>query len=243
VKKIFRIIFFSFALIELYGDDDKIWGFWFPEPDIQGTRQELKLEFEYHLEKNNGFESDAYFQYHKQLLENYTIYGTMAYPGNGGIFLIINIEIITRDEYILSMINNIDSESPIPAFSEGTIRMVFLDEDTVYFATVSDDESGTYNHFFRGPNDLKYRAMVTDAYYPERAGIPRYTQIQEERKRLEEQKKVVEQEEHNEIKTVINEGVTQQPGTALSLIIALAAAGVLLAAVVVVLLVRQKKRQ
>jgi hypothetical protein len=83
------------------------------------------------------------------------------------------------------MINNIDSESPIPVFSEGAVRMVFFDEDTIYFETVSDDKSGTYNHFFRGISDLKYRARVTDTYYPERAGIPRYTQIQEERKRLE----------------------------------------------------------
>jgi hypothetical protein len=241
MKNVISGILLMYIVCDLCAVDDKIWGFWMSEPNMSGTKKELMLEYEYHLEKNNGFEGSGYFQAdEKEFLDNHVILGTMLYPGNGGLFLITGAEEINGNEYNLFLMSIIGADGGIPVYGEGAIRMVFLEEDTIYFETMSDDKLGTYNHFFRGPDDLKYRAMVTDAYYPERSGIPRYAQIQEERKRLEDQQRAREQEEYNESE-IMDEIIAQQPEISLPLIIMFAAAGVLVAAGVAVFLVRRKK--
>jgi hypothetical protein len=232
MKKVIFGILLIYLVCDLHAVDDKIWGFWMSRPGMSGTKRELKLEWEYHMEKNKDLDMSGY---DKEILESYTILGIMPYPGNGGTFFITGIEEVNSNEYILFLMSSLGYD-----YGEGSIRMVFIDEDTIYFEAITDDRLETYNHFFRGSSDIKYRAEVLDAYYPERAGIPRYTQIQEERKRLEEQEKAIVQEEYKEIET-IDEIVVQQPGTALPLSVVLAAVGIAVVAGVLVFLIRRKR--
>jgi len=112
----------------------------------------------------------------QDFLETHNVVGTMLYPGQGGIFIITDIKEITSDEYILYMSTMIGSNGGVWIFGDGVVKMVFIDEDTIYFETLSDEGNGWYNHFFTGRGKEKYRAEVTDGYYPERAGITRYSE-------------------------------------------------------------------
>jgi hypothetical protein len=234
MKKVIFGILLVYLVCDLHAVDDKIWGFWMSRPGMSGTKRELKIEWEYHMEKNKNLDMSGYYE-EGLPLERYTIFGTMVYPGNGGIFYITDIEEVNSNEYILFLMSSLGYD-----YGEGSIRMVFIDEDTIYFEALTDDRLGTYNHFFRGSDDIKYRAEVLDAYYPERAGILRYTQLQEERKRPEEQEKAIVQEEYKEIET-IDEIVVQQPGTALPLSVVLTAVGIAVVAGVLVFLIRRKR--
>jgi hypothetical protein len=230
-------ILLVYLVCDLHAVDDKIWGFWMSRPGMSGTKRELKIEWEYHMEKNKNLDMSGYYE-EGLPLERYTIFGTMVYPGNGGIFYITDIEEMNSNEYILFLMTSLGADRGIPIYGEGSVRMVFIDEDTIYFEGIPDDRSGTdnqFSQFFRGSGDIKYRAEVVDAYYPERAGILRY----EERKRLDEQEKAMAQEEYTGIETV--DEVEQQPRTALPLVIVMAVAGIVVAAGIAVFLLRRKK--
>ena len=172
MKKIFFAVFILSFSNNIHAIDDKIWGFWFPEKNVRGTQLELEEEFEYHLQKYCEV-NDLYIE--QDFLETHTVLGTMLYPGNGGFFILTDIKEITSDEYILYMSTVIGSIRETTIYGDGTVKMVFLDEDTVYFEAFPDCESIIYNQFFSGPKKVKYRATVTDSYYPERAGIPNYS--------------------------------------------------------------------
>jgi hypothetical protein len=244
MKNVIFGILLAYLVCDLHAVDDKIWGFWMSRPGMSGTKRELKLEWEYHMEKNKDLDMSGMLEEDREILERYTIFGTMVYPGNGGIFYITGIEEVNSNEYILFLMTSLGADRGIPVYGEGTVRMVFIDEDTIYFERIPNDRSGTNNQFFQffhdpsdGPSDIKYRAEVVDAYYPERAGILRY----EERKRLDEQEKAMAQEEYTGIEVQEEYEVEQQPGTALPLVIVVAAAGIAVAAGVVVVLLRRKK--
>ena len=175
MKKIFFAVFILSFLNNIHAIDDKIWGFWLSEKNMRGTKLELEREFEYHLEKIKDIRNNAYFRNQQDFLETHTVLGTMLYPGNGGIFILTNIEEITSYEYILYMTTVIGYIGETKEYGDGTVKMFFFNEDAVYFEALSDDENGTYSHFFQGPEKVKYRATVTDSYYPERAGIPNYS--------------------------------------------------------------------
>jgi len=174
MKKTFFVIFAAVVVLNVHAVDDKIWGFWFPEQGTKGTYSKLKREYEYHLEKMRNIKDDPTFNHMQDFLETHTVLGTMLYPGQGGIFIITDIKEITSDEYILYMSTPYGSNGGVNVYGDGIVKMVFLDEDTIYFETLSDEAKGWYSGFFTGSK--KYRAEVTDGYYPERAGITRYSE-------------------------------------------------------------------
>ena len=176
MKKTFFVIFAAVVVLNVHAVDDKIWGFWFPEQGTKGTYSKLKREYEYHLEKMRNIKDDPTFNHMQDFLETHTVLGTMLYPGQGGIFIITDIKEITSDEYILYMSTPYGSNGGVNVYGDGIVKMVFLDEDTIYFETLSDEAKGWYNGFFTGYEEKKYRAEVTDGYYPERAGITRYSE-------------------------------------------------------------------
>jgi hypothetical protein len=176
MKKTFFVIFAAVVVLNVHAVDDKIWGFWLYEKGVRGSYSTLKHRFEYHLEKMRNIKDDPTFNLMQDFLETHTVVGTMLYPGQGGIFIITDIKEITSDEYILYMSTMIGSDGGVQIYGDGVVKMVFIDEDTIYFETLSDNELGTYNHFFHARGEKQYRAEVTDGYYPERAGITRYSE-------------------------------------------------------------------
>jgi hypothetical protein len=176
MKKTFFVIFAAVVVLNVHAVDDKIWGFWLYEKGVSGTYSKLEQRREYHLEKMRNIKNDGYFRNRHDFLETHTVVGTMLYPSQGGVFIITDIEEKTSDEYILYMSTVIGSDGAVYIYGDGIVKMVFLDEDTIYFEMLSDNELGTYNHFFTGRGEKKYRAEITDGYYPERAGITRYSE-------------------------------------------------------------------
>jgi hypothetical protein len=52
MKNVIFGILLAYLVCDLHAVDDKIWGFWMSEPHVSGTKDELEIKWQYHLEKS-----------------------------------------------------------------------------------------------------------------------------------------------------------------------------------------------
>jgi hypothetical protein len=132
-------------------DSDRICGYWALDPNLIGTERDLAVQ--------------CYTITHEEFEDYYNKYiGRIGINIGGGAdyYNIMHIEKIDINEYILNLgITYGSSGGRIPIISYGSIRLQFINNDTIFFETINyDHEHGWFLYDFIGSNVLCYKAIV-----------------------------------------------------------------------------------
>jgi hypothetical protein len=132
-------------------DSDRICGYWALDPNVVGNERDLRIQ--------------CYTITQEEFEDHYNKYiGRISINIGGGAdrYDIIHIEKRATDEYILDLgITYGGRGDGIPIIAYGSIRLQFINSDTIYFEIIDhDQDGGWFKYDFIGSNVLCYRAAL-----------------------------------------------------------------------------------